>query len=326
MTTKNQSFSEQISIAPMLDWTDRHYRYMMRLITKHAVLYSEMVACNALIMGQRKELLLNYNPEEHPLILQVGGSDPKLMAQCAQMAYDWGYDGININAGCPSSRVQSGKFGAILMRTPDLIADCVAEMTQASPLPVSVKTRISLTEVMGDGFDALFHLADLVQKAGCVHLIVHARQAKLNWRPKENRLRLPLNYEVVYKLKKFFPDMKISINGNVLALHEAQAHLKHVDGVMIGRWAYGNPYELRAVDHLFYNDPHPILTREEVLEKMIPYMEKNHKQLTRILPHMIGLYRGQPFASVYKKALLSRDIDQLKAFLSDLKSPLKEPV
>ncbi len=316
MTTKKQSFSEIISIAPMLDWTDRHYRYMMRLITHHAMLYTEMVACNALIMGRNKELLLNYNPEEHPLILQVGGSEPNLMAQCAKMAHEWGYEGININAGCPSSRVQSGKFGAILMKTPDLIADCVAEMKAACPLPVSVKTRISLSDVPGDGFDELFHLADLVQKAGCSHLIVHARKAKLNWRPKENRLRLPLNYELVYKLKKCFPDMKISINGNVLALHEAQEHLKHVDGVMIGRWAYGNPYELRTVDEIFYHDPHPVLSREEILQIMIPYMEKNHRQLTRIIPHMIGLYRGQPYASVYKKALLSRDVGKLKEFLT----------
>ena len=321
MIQKNQFFSQKISIAPMLDWTDRHYRYFLRFITHHATLYTEMVACPALILGRDKELLLDYNPEEHPLILQVGGSEPKLMAQCAKMAESWGYEGININAGCPSQRVQSGKFGAILMKTPEVIADCVAEMSGASRLPVSVKTRISLSDVGGDGWKELFHLADLVKKAGCSHLIVHARQAKLNWRPKENRLRLPLNYDLVYKLKKSFPDMPISINGNVLSLTEAQEHLKHVDGVMIGRWAYGHPYELRDVDKMFYNDNHPILSREEVLEKMIPYMQKNYKRITRIIPHMMGLYRGEPNTSLYKKALISRDLDNLKAFLKDSQSP-----
>lgn len=321
MTTKKQSFSEIISIAPMLDWTDRHYRYMMRLITKHATLYSEMVACPALILGKNKNLLLDYNSEEHPIILQVGGSEPKLMAQCAKMAYEWGYDGININAGCPSPRVQSGKFGAILLKTPEVIADCVAEMVAATPLPVSVKTRISLSDVGGDGFQELFSLTDSLKKAGCQHLIVHARKAKLNWRPKENRLRLQVNYPLVYQLKKSFPDFPISINGDVFSLTEVPKHLKYVDGVMIGRWAYGNPYEMREVDTLFYGDNHSIPSRQEVVEKMIDYAYAHPRQLNKILSHMIGLYRGQPNASLYKQALLSRDLDKLKAFLKESQSP-----
>ena len=321
MTSKKQSFSEIISIAPMLDWTDRHYRYMMRLITKKATLYTEMIACPALILGKNKNLLLDYNQEEHPVILQVGGNEPKLMAQCAKMAYEWGYDGININAGCPSPRVQSGKFGAILLKTPEIIADCVAEMAAATPLPVSVKTRIALSDVGGDGYKELFSLTDKLKKAGCAHLIVHARKAKLNWRPKENRLRLTVNYPLVYQLKKSFPDLPISINGDVLSLSDMPKHLKHVDGVMIGRWAYGNPYELREVDKLFYGDNHPILSREEVVEEMIRYASAYHRQLNKILSHMIGLYRGQPNASLYKKALLSRNLENLKAFLRDQQSP-----
>ena len=321
MTTKKQDFSEKLSIAPMLDWTDRHYRYMMRLITKHTTLYTEMIACPALILGKNKNLLLDYNPEEHPLILQVGGSEPKLMAQCAKMAYEWGYEGININAGCPSPRVQSGKFGAILLKTPQVIADCVAEMTAATPLPVSVKTRISLSDVGGDGFQELFSLTDSLKKAGCKHLIVHARKAKLNWRPKENRLRLQVNYPLVYQLKKSFPDLSISINGDVFSLNDVPTHLKHVDGVMIGRWAYGNPYEMREADKLFYGDNHPILSRQEVVEEMIRYASAHHRQLNKILSHMIGLYRGQPNASLYKKALLSRDLDKLRTFLKAPQSP-----
>ena len=321
MTIKKQPFSEIISIAPMLDWTDRHYRYMMRLITRHTTLYTEMIACPALILGQNKNVLLDYNPEEHPVILQVGGCDPKLMAQCAKMAYEWGYDGININAGCPSPRVQSGKFGAILLKTPQIIADCVTEMTAATPLPVSVKTRISLADVPGDGFQELFSLTDSLQKAGCKHLIVHARKAKLNWRPKENRLKLGVNYPLVYELKKSFPDLPISINGNILSLTDIPKHLQHVDGVMIGRWAYGNPYELREIDQLFYHDHHPIPSRPEVVEEMIRYASAHHRQLNKILSHMIGLYRGQPNASLYKQALLSRDLDKLKAFLKVQQSP-----
>ena len=318
MTSKKQAFSEKISIAPMLDWTDRHFRYFIRLITTHATLYTEMIATPALILG-KKDLLLQYNPEEHPVVLQVGGSDPKQMALCAQMASDYGYDGININAGCPSSRVQSGRFGAVLMKTPELVADCVAEMKAASPLPVSVKTRIAL-EGTKDGFKALFHFADLVKRAGCAHLIVHARKAKLNWSPDDNRKRLSLDYETVYKLKKSFPDMPISINGNVLTLDDAEKHLQHVDGVMIGRLAYGNPYLMKDIDTRFYDDKHPMPTRTEILEQMIPYLQKNEQYLNVILPHLMGLFHGTPVSKTYKQVLNNRNLDELISFLSDLKA------
>jgi len=303
-----------ISIAPMLDWTDTHFRQFLRLICRHATLYTEMIACPALILGDRKKLL-SYHPSEHPLILQVGGSDPHLMVECAKMAYDYGYRGININAGCPSDRVQCGRFGAVLMKTPEIIAACVAEMRAASPLPVSVKTRIALSDSIGDGFSELFHLTDLVVQAGCQHLIIHARKAKLNLSPKDNRQKLPLNYEVVYRLKRSFPDIFITLNGNVLSLTEAQSHLTQVDGVMIGRWAYGNPYGLAPVDGLFYGDNHPIPSRYDVLESFFPYLESHQDQLSLILPHLMGLFHGQPNARVYRQILSARDLAALKAFL-----------
>lgn len=302
----------------MLDWTDRHFRYFMRLITKRATLYTEMIAVPALILG-KKDQLLQYNNEEHPLILQVGGADPTQMALCAKMAEDFGYDGININAGCPSSRVQSGRFGAVLMKTPELVAECINEMRAKANLPVSVKTRIALEGSTKDGFTELFHFADLVKQAGCAHLIVHARKAKLNWSPDENRKRLPLDYNTVYRLKKSFPDMPISINGNILTLESAQEHLEHVDGAMLGRVAYGNPYLLAKADALFYQDHHPILTRSEILEQMIPYLEKNANKLSVILPHLMGLFHATPVSKLYKQALNNRDLNEIRAFLSSLK-------
>ncbi len=317
MIAKKQVFSEKISIAPMLDWTDRHFRYFIRLITKRATLYTEMVAAPALILGKADQLL-QYNPEEHPVILQVGGSDPKQMAQCTKMASDYGYDGININAGCPSSRVQSGRFGAVLMKTPELVADCVAEMKAATSLPISVKTRIAL-EGTQDGFQALLHFADLVKQAGCSHLIVHARKAKLNWSPDDNRKRLPLDYETVYRLRKSFPDMPISINGNVLTLQDAKNHLNYVDGVMIGRVAYGNPYLMKDIDAQFYDDNHGVPTRTQILEQMIPYLQKNEQYLNVILPHLMGLFHGTPVSRAYKQTLNNRNLDDIISFLSSLK-------
>ncbi|MBP5343845.1 MAG: tRNA dihydrouridine(20/20a) synthase DusA [Alphaproteobacteria bacterium] len=311
---KTQAFSQKISVAPMLDWTDRHFRYFMRFITRRAALYTEMVAAPALVLGARDKLL-QYNKAEHPVILQVGGADPKQMALCAQMAEEYGYDGINVNAGCPSSRVQSGQFGAVLMAKPELVAECVAVMRAACKIPVSVKTRIALeSQTHGDGFDELLHFADLVRKAGCAHLIVHARKAKLNWSPKDNRARLPLDYNVVYRLKGSFPDMPISINGNIMTLDEAQHHLQYVDGAMLGRVAYGNPYLLAEVDGRFYADPHPILSHAEVLQKMLPYLHEHQEALTVILPHLMGLFHGTPVAKKYKQVLNSRDLETISVF------------
>ena len=306
----------KISIAPMLDWTDRHFRFFLRQITKHAVFYSEMIAAPAILLGD-KEKLLGYDETEHPLVLQIGGSHPSMMKECARIGADYGYKELNINAGCPSSRVQAGRFGAILMKTPELVAECVSEMKSATNIPVSVKTRISLSEVPDDGFNALFNFANLVKQAGCAHLIVHARKAKLNWSPKDNRAdKMGLNYEVVYRLKKSFPDMLISINGNILSLESAQEHLTKVDGAMIGRLAYGNPYALAKVDNLFYQNNSPIPSRKEILEKMIPYLEKNKDKLSIICPHLMGLFHSTPNAKAYKQILAARDLDALKNFLN----------
>ena len=310
-------FPDLISVAPMLDWTDRHFRYFLRLICHQPVFYTEMVAAPALVLGNRQKLL-EFNPEEQPLILQIGGSDAHMMGLCAQYANDFGYQGVNINAGCPSSRVQSGRFGAILMKTPELVADCVAQMRAKSALPVSVKTRICLADVAGDGFEQLFHFADLVRQAGCSHLIVHARKAKLNISPKENRgEKLPLNYELVYRLKKSFPDLMISINGNVLSENDIQTHLKEVDGVMIGRWVYGNPYALAFLDQHFYNDAHPILSRVQILESMLPYIQSYTGKATDITHHLLGLYHGQPNAKKYKQIMAAGDIEQLIQWVRD---------
>lgn len=303
-----------ISIAPMLDWTDKHFRYFMRLITRRAMLYTEMVACPALILGDRQKLL-DYNTQEHPITLQVGGSDAKFMGDCASFAKDYGYDAVNVNAGCPSSRVQAGKFGAILMKTPELVAEIVANMKARTKIPVTVKTRISLVGADGDGFDDLFKFANLVKQAGCNGLIVHARQAKLNISPKDNRAKLPLNYETVYKLKKSFPDMFISINGNVMSYQDINTHLSHVNGVMIGRWAYGQPYALAQIDSQFFGDTHTVLSRPQILESMIPYLEKYDGNIRNITHHMMGLYHGMPNAKSYKQMLMGGDLTQFKEFV-----------
>lgn len=314
---EKNTINHKISIAPMLDWTDRHFRFFLRQITKKAVFYSEMIAAPAILLGN-KEKLLGFDEKEHPLVLQIGGSHPKMMQDCARIGFDYGYKELNINAGCPSSRVQSGKFGAILMKTPELVAECVSNMKAATPLPVSVKTRISLSDVAGDGFEALFNFANLVKQAGCSHLIVHARKAKLNWSPKDNRAdKMGLNYDVVYRLKKSFPDMLISINGNILSLESAKQHLEYVDGAMIGRLAYGNPYILAEVDQIFYQDDHLILSRKEILENMMPYLEKNKESLSIIMPHLMGLFHGQQNAKTYKQILAAKDLEALKTFIKN---------
>lgn len=310
--------AHRVSIAPMLDWTDRHFRYFLRFICKNPVFYTEMLAAPAVVLGNR-EKLLQFNSKEEPLVLQLGGSDPVMMAQCASIAKDFGYRELNINAGCPSSRVQAGCFGAVLMKTPEVVADCLVKMRAVSNLPVSVKTRICLSDVPSDGFNELFKFADLVRQAGCHHLIVHARKARLNLSPKENRgERLPLNYEVVYRLKKSFPDMLITINGNIFSLEEGNTHLGFVDGVMFGRWAYANPYGLKDIDGLFYNDSHPIMSRKEILQNMIIYMQENKDKLSIICPHLAGLFYAEPFAKQYKQILMSRDLESLQAFCDKL--------
>jgi tRNA-dihydrouridine synthase A len=294
----------RMSVAPMLDWTDRHYRYFARLITRHTLLYTEMVTTGALVHGER-ERFLRFDPAEHPLALQLGGSEPAEMAACARMAADWGYDEINMNVGCPSDRVQSGRFGACLMAEPALVADCVAAMKAAVNVPVTVKTRIGIDQ--RDSFEELAAFTEQVAAAGCDALIVHARKAWLQGlSPKENRDVPPLRYDVVLRLKEAFPRLPMVINGGITTLAQARAHLERVDGVMIGREAYQNPWMLAAADAEVFGDRAPPPTPMAVLDGMLPYIERRLAEgvpLNAITRHLLGLFHGRPGAKAWRRHL-----------------------
>jgi len=288
----------------MMDRTDRHYRYFMRQITRHTLLYTEMVTSAAIIHGDRSHLL-GFSPEEKPLALQVGGDNPKDLAECARVAEDFGYDEINLNVGCPSSRVQEGNFGACLMLQPERVAECVAAMRQATKLPVTVKNRIGVDE--RDRYEDLAQFVETVSQAGCRRFSVHARKAWLQGlSPKENRDIPPLRYEEVYRLKREFPHLQIEINGGILTLEQAQAHLQFIDAVMIGRAAYDNPYLFAAADAKFFGDSSPALTRQQVVGAMLPYIDEWTSQglkLNKITRHMLQLFAGQPGSRLWKRVL-----------------------
>ncbi len=290
------------SIAPMMDWSDRHCRYFWRLLSREALLYTEMVTTGALIHGDRQRFL-TFNPEEHPLALQVGGSNPRDLAECARMAEDWGYDEINLNCGCPSDRVQQGKIGACLMGEPELVADCVAAMTAATHIPVTVKHRIGIDDM--DDYQAMRDFVAQVAAAGCDTFIVHARKAWLKGlSPKENREVPPLQYERVYQLKREFPDLSIVINGGITTLEQCQELLSHVDGVMIGREAYHNPYFLAGVDAAFFGDESALPSRMEILTKYIAYCDRQLADVGRLHPmsrHILGLFLGQPGGRAFRR-------------------------
>ncbi|MCL1066813.1 tRNA dihydrouridine(20/20a) synthase DusA [Shewanella olleyana] len=287
----------------MLDWTDRHYRYFARLMSANTVLYTEMVTTGAIIHGQGDYLA--YNQEEHPVALQLGGSNPKDLATCAKLAFERGYDEINLNVGCPSDRVQNGRFGACLMAEPALVAECVDAMKQVADIPVTVKTRIGIDEQ--DSYEFLTDFVDTVKAVGCDTFIVHARKAWLQGlSPKENREIPELNYERVYQLKRDYADLNISINGGVKTLADSLTHLKQLDGVMIGREAYQNPYILAQVDQMIYGEDKPVITREQVIERMMPYIEQHLKEggrLNHITRHMIGLFQGLPGSRGWRRHL-----------------------
>ena len=299
-----QTIDRRLSIAPMMDWTDRHYRYFARLITRHALLYTEMVTTGALIHGDR-ERFLRFDPAEHPVALQLGGSDPNDMADCARMGADWGYDEINMNVGCPSDRVQSGRFGACLMAEPGLVADCVAAMKAVVDVPITVKSRIGIDDL--DSYDLLAAFTDRVASAGCDVLIVHARKAWLKGlSPRENRDVPPLRYDVVERLKRDFPTLPIVVNGGITTLQQAQAHLQTLDGVMIGREAYQNPWMLAAADALIFGDTKPTPSRRTVLDAMLPYIEQRLSEgvpFNAITRHMLGLFHGRPGAKAWRRCL-----------------------
>ncbi len=298
-TTLNRTFS----IAPMLDWTDRHYRYFARLMSSEILLYTEMVTTGAIIHG--KGDYLAYNQQEHPLALQLGGSNSADLATCAKIAAERGYDEINLNVGCPSDRVQSGRFGACLMAEPQLVAECVDAMRSVVDIPVTVKTRIGIDDQ--DSYEFLTTFIDQVSAAGCDTFIVHARKAWLQGlSPKENREIPELDYQRVYRLKGDYPQLTISINGGVKTLEECAEHLQHLDGVMVGREAYQNPYILAQVDQLLCGINKPVLSRDEVLDRMLPYIEKHLQQggrLNHITRHMTGLYQGEAGSRAWRRYL-----------------------
>ncbi|PHS20185.1 MAG: tRNA dihydrouridine(20/20a) synthase DusA [Kangiella sp.] len=300
----NNCLNRRLSIAPMMDWTDRHCRYFHRLITKQTLLYTEMVTSGAIINGDR-EKLLGYNHDEHPIALQLGGSDPKALAECAKIGEDYGYDEINLNVGCPSDRVQSGKIGACLMAEPELVRDGILAMKQACKIPVTVKHRIGIDDQ--DSYAELVDFVRIVAESGCDSFVVHARKAILSGlSPKQNREIPPLIYDRVYQLKKDSPKLEIIINGGIKTIKETQDHLNNVDGVMIGREAYHNPYMLASVDKEFFGSNKKLSNRVEIAELMLPYIEKHISKggkLQHISRHMLGLFHAQPNGKQWRRYL-----------------------
>lgn len=287
----------------MMDWTDRHCRAFHRTLTRRALLYTEMVTTKAIIHGDR-ERLLGYSDVEHPVALQLGGSEPEELAQCAKIAHDYGYDEVNLNVGCPSDRVQSGAFGACLMREPQLVADCMQALREASPVPATVKCRIGVDDQ--DPHTALFTLVEACQRAGITSFAIHARKAWLKGlSPKENRDVPPLDYDLVYELKRSHPELTIAINGGIGTLEAAEAHLEHVDGVMLGRVAYHEPALLGQVDRLFFGDEADI-DPFAALEAYRPYMQaqlETGTPLTHMTRHMLGIMHGLPGARAFRRIM-----------------------
>jgi tRNA-dihydrouridine synthase A len=299
----------RFSIAPMMEWTDRHCRFFHRLLTRRALLYTEMITTGAVLHGDRTRLLA-FDRAEHPVALQLGGSDPRQLAQCARIAADLGYDEVNLNVGCPSDRVQEGRFGACLMAEPALVGDCVAAMTGTVRIPVTVKCRIGIDEQ--DPEEALETLTNAVQQAGVAALIVHARKAWLaGLSPRENRDVPPLDYARVYRLKAAHPDLPVVLNGGVVDLDQVRTHLAHLDGVMMGRAAYQEPWRLLEVDPLLFGEPARVASPREAAEALIPYLERELARGTRlhaITRHVLGLFRGVPGARAFRRHLATEGV------------------
>ena len=296
---------KKIYVAPMMQYTDKHDRYFLRLISKHVVLFTEMIPSNAIIHGNRKKLL-EYSKKEHPIVIQVGGSDPKEMAVCAKIAEkQFGYDGININVGCPSKKVENGMFGACLMDKPKIVGNCIKEIKKHSKIPVSVKCRIGLGEKQNYFF--LKKFIECVSNAGCSQFFIHARNAilsKLN--PKKNRTIPNLNYEFVYNIKKEFPNLNIVINGGINNINSIKKHLELVDGVMIGREIYKNPFFLSEIEEKIFNNKRKN-TRKKILERLVPYIESeienNNSSIQSIVRHTFGLFTGMKGSKKWKQYL-----------------------
>ena len=314
---KKTNLNRKVSIAPMMDCTDRHDRFFLRLMSKNVMLYSEMVATKSAIHGDRKKIL-SYSPEEKPLALQVGGSDKKELSEVAKIAEDMGYDEININLGCPSKKVQKNMFGACLMREPDLVSECINQMINSCSIPVTVKTRIGFDET--EEFDYLNKFINKMKAAGCNIFFLHARRAILKGLTPKQNLTIPkLNYEMVYQIKKKNPNLEIIINGGISKIEEIKKHLNICDGVMIGRKVYQNPYFLVDIEREVFGQT-ILPTREEVAEKLIKYLEKEVKlgtKVNHIMRHTVGLYHGQIGSNKWKRYLsdnmMARDSDFQKA-------------
>ncbi len=299
----------RLSVAPMMEWTDRHCRFFHRLLTRRALLYTEMVTTGAVLHG-RRERLLGFDPAEQPVALQLGGSDPAALAQCARIGAGFGYAEINLNVGCPSDRVQEGRFGACLMAEPALVGDCVAAMKAAVAIPVTVKCRIGIDDQ--DPEASLDALAGAVRQAGADALIVHARKAWLaGLSPRENRDVPPLDYGRVYRLKAANPGLPIAINGGIASLEEAREHLRHVDGVMLGRAAYQEPWRLLEADPLLFGEPAPHASMKDALRALLPYIDnaiRDGVRLHAIVRHLHGAFHGVPGARAFRRHLATEAV------------------
>ena len=295
--------TKTVSVAPMMDCTDRHDRYFLRLISKNVKLYTEMIVSDAIIKGDR-DFILKFNLFEKPLVLQIGGSDPKELAQATKIAESYGYDEINLNLGCPSKKVQRNKFGACLMKEPNLVGDCISEMKNSCNLPITIKTRIGYDNF--ENYEYLKKFLTTIKDAGSNTFIIHARRAILDkLTPKQNLNIPPLNYNFVYKIKKDFNEDNIILNGGVDSIKKIKTHLYKVDGVMIGRAAYHSPYFLADIEREIFNNDN-LLTRAEIIEQMIPYIKEETKKGTRlnqIMRHTIGLFHGQKGSSYWQRYL-----------------------
>ena len=294
----------RLSVAPMMDWTDRHCRYFLRLIARRALLYTEMIPTGAILFGD-VERRLRFDPAERPLALQVGGADPDELARCAEAGAVRGYDEINLNVGCPSDRVQSARFGACLMAEPELVAACVRAMRAAAPVPVTVKSRIGIDRE--DSYEFLRRFVDAVAGAGCRTVILHARKAWLfGLSPKANREVPQLRYELVHRVKADFPELEVIVNGGIRTLEQARTQLAAVDGVMIGREAYHNPFALAAWERTLFDISEPVPSRFDIVERLLPYVERELAEgtpLRAITRHLLGLFNGLPGARAWRRHL-----------------------
>ena len=295
--------NRKVSVAPMMDCTDRHERYFLRLISKNVLLYTEMIVSEAISRGDKKKLL-SFNINEKPVALQLGGSSPKLLSEAAAVGEDFGYDEINLNLGCPSKKVEKNKFGACLMKEPHLVAECLSKMQSSTNLPVTIKTRIGYDDT--EDYETLHRFIEILKNTGVKTFIIHARKAILGkFTPKQNLNIPPLKYEFVYKLKKYFPNEEIVINGGIISTDDIKTQLKKVDGVMIGRSAYHTPYLLAEIEKEIFNNS-DVPSREDIICQLLPYIREEIKKGTRlnqIMRHTLGLFHGQTGSSFWKRYL-----------------------